>query len=316
MNMYEAPASDRPRRDHPRLPRRGDDQPATLVHRAQLRRLVGRSRRLDRHHPPERPRRRRPARELPILHHLAPRPPRTAPGATSRNRAAPGASLRHPGDLAAPLPLHATSRRHPVPTQCQIKYDACLIRDLSYKQKPWSAGGRSRSTSKCTARSSGRGSALGESENDILRRLLLSPPRQGRHATPPAAAAAPRPPGRAAQPRALDGRDRRAAHSGRQCSSRPIASCCASWPRRTPLPGGVRRGSRTLHGASSPDRPPRFTRVRRIWPSGMPSRSQKAGISTRTCRRRGSPGSRELPRACAGCITARTCAFSTISGRI
>ena len=37
---------------------------------------------------------------------------------------------------------------------------------------------RSRSTSTCIARSSGRGSALGESENDILRRLLLPPRRR------------------------------------------------------------------------------------------------------------------------------------------
>ena len=45
------PDPDRPRRGHRRLPRGRDGQPRPLEHGAQLRRLVGRSRSLDRHHP-------------------------------------------------------------------------------------------------------------------------------------------------------------------------------------------------------------------------------------------------------------------------
>ena len=155
---------------------------------------------------------------------------------------------------------------------------------------------------------------LGESENDILRRLAavascgLGRHRARRLRRPRAAADGP-------QPRTLVGRDRAGGAFRPPSSSRPIASCCASWRRRTPI--SSRRSPRKpdVHGASSPDRPPRLyarsphlARSCRAARRRLVFRLESVGGADRQARA-------ESRRGCAGCITGRTCASSTICGK-
>ena len=150
--------------------------------------------------------------------------------------------------------------------------------------------------------------SLDESENEILRRLLLRP------AASEAGAGARRPAPGAARSRGrwcveIGGRR----IPGRRTSNMPIAPCCARSPRRIPTSSTPSPPSRGVAAATSRARRPAFTA--RSAHLAAPCRAALGGLVLRfePVRRRGwrsSPGSR---RGCAACITGPTCASSTIS---